>query len=301
MEVTSGVPQGTVLGPLLFLIFINDITKNTSPNARLFANDCLLYHTRNCEADAITLQKDIDTMQQWEAKWLMKFNPDKCEVITITNKRSHINYSYNIHGKELVHVQHAKYLGLTFSNNLSWNKHIDNITKKANATCAFLRRNIESCLRQVKAQCYTTFVRPNLEYAATVWDPYTKFSINKLEKFQNCAARFVNGDYARESSVTSMLKELKWPTLQQRRTNTKMVMMDRIVHHLIAMPSQMYLTPATTRTTRGHDQKFQIPFSRIQSHQNSYFPSAIRTWNNLPVVLISVPTLEVFKVELAHV
>jgi hypothetical protein len=77
---------------------------------------------------------------------------------------------------------HAKYLGFTFSNNLSWNKHIDNITKKANATCAFLRRNINSCLRQVKAQCYTTLVRPNLEYAATVWDPYTKFNINKLEK-----------------------------------------------------------------------------------------------------------------------
>ena len=137
-------------------------------------------------------------MQQWEAKWLMEFNPDKCEVITITNKRSHINYPYNIHGKELVHVQHAKYLGLTFSNNLSWNKHIDNITKKTNATCAFLRRNINSCSRQVKAQCYTTFVRPNLEYAATVWDPYTKFNINKLEKCQRRAARFVNGDYSRE-------------------------------------------------------------------------------------------------------
>ena len=96
-------------------------------------DDCLLYHTINCEADAITLQKDLDTMQQWEAKWLMEINPNKCEVITITNKRSHINYPNNIHGKELVHVQHAKYLGLTFSNNLSWNKHIDNITKKANA------------------------------------------------------------------------------------------------------------------------------------------------------------------------
>ena len=125
----------------------------------------------------------------------------------------------------------------------------------------------------VKAQCYTTLVRPTLEYAATVWDPYTK-----IQHKQRRAARFVNGDYSRESSVTSMLKELKWPTLQQRRTNTKMVMMYRIVHHLIAIPSQMYLTPATTRTTRGHDQKFQIPFSRIQSNKNSYFPSAIRTW-----------------------
>jgi len=109
----------------------------------------------------------------------------------------------------------------------------------------------------------TTLVRPNLEYAATVWDPYTKLNINKNKN----AARFVNGDYSRESSATSMLKELKWPTLQQRRTNTKMVMMYRIVHHLIAIPSQIYLTPVTIRTTRGHDQKFEIPFSRIQSHK----------------------------------
>ena len=152
------------------------------------------------------------------------------------------------------------YFGFNFSN------IIDNITKKANATCAFLRRNINSCSRQVKAQCYTTLVRSNLEYAATVWDPYTKFNINKLKKCQRRAARFVNGDSSRESSVTSMLKELKWPTLLQRRTNAKMVMMYRIVHHhLMAIPSQMYLTPATTRTTRCHDQKFQIPFSRIQS------------------------------------
>ena len=82
-------------------------------------------------------------MQQWEAKQLTEFKLDKCEVITITNKRSHINYPYNIHGKQLVHVQHTKYLEPTFSNNLSWNKHIDNITKKANATCAFLSRNIQ--------------------------------------------------------------------------------------------------------------------------------------------------------------
>ena len=104
------------------------------------------------------------------------------------------------------------YFGFNFSKNI-----IYNITKKANATSAFLRRNINSCSRQVKAQCYTTLVRSNLEYAATVWDLYTKFNINKLGKCQRRAARFVNGDSSRESSVTSMLKELKWPTLQQKK------------------------------------------------------------------------------------
>ena len=110
-----------------------------------------------------------------------------------------------------------------------------------------------------------------------------------------------NQSIDRNNNNHNMLKELEWPTLQQWRTNTKMVMLYRIVHHLIPIQSQMYLTPATTRTTRDHDQKFQIPFSRIQSHQNAYFPSAIRTWNNLTAVLANVPTCEASKVELAHV
>lgn len=115
-NVTSGVPQGTVLGPLLFLLFINDMPENISSTARLFADDCLLYRTINS--------------------------------INITNKRSHVYHDYNIHGKILAHVTHAKYLGLTFSTNMTWNKHIDIITKKANSTCAFLRRNISSCSKK---------------------------------------------------------------------------------------------------------------------------------------------------------
>jgi hypothetical protein len=150
-------------------------------------------------------------------------------------------------------------------------------------------------MRQINAQCFTTHVLPKIEYAATVWDPYIEFNINTIEKCQCRAAIFVNGDYSSESSATSMLKKLKCPPLQQRRTNAKMVMMYRIIHHLITIPSQMHLTSATTRTTRGHDQTCTIPFSRISSHQYSYYPSAIRTWNSLPAVLISVPTLGAFK------
>jgi hypothetical protein len=160
----SSRSEGTVFGPLLFLIFINDITNNTSSTARLFADDCVLYRTINCEADAITLQKHQGTMEQWEAKWLKEFSLDQCEIVTVANKMSYANYPYNTHAKDLAHVQHAKYLGLTFR----WNKHIDNIAKRANVTCAFLSRNINSCLRQVNAQCFTTLVLPRIEYAATV-------------------------------------------------------------------------------------------------------------------------------------
>ncbi len=191
--------------------------QNITSTARLFADDCLLYRTINSTEDAEELQKDLDILQEWEKTWLMEFNPDKCEVINISNKRFPLHYNYNIHGKTLAHVQHAKYLGLTISTNLSWNKHIDNITKKAN--CAFLRRNISGCSKNIKAQCYTTLVRPNVEYAATIWDPHTKRNMDKLEQVQRRAARFVNGDYSSYSSVSNMIKDLKWPSLQQRRSN----------------------------------------------------------------------------------
>lgn len=294
-NVTSGVPQGTVLGPLLFFLFINDMPENILSTARLFADDCLLYRTINSIEDAKELQKDLDTLQRWEQTWLMEFNPDKCEVINIINKRSHVYHDYNIHGKMLAHVTHAKYLGLTFSTNMTWDKHIDIITKKANSTCAFLRRNISSCSTKVKAQCYTTLVRPNVEYAATIWDPYTKQNIDKLEQVQRRAARFVNGDYSTYNSVSKMIKDLNWPSLQQRRQNMKVIMMYRIVYNLIAIPSQVYLTPVITTTTRGHSMRFIVPHSRIKIHQYSFFPSAIRLWNTLPDTLVVLPTLEAFK------
>jgi hypothetical protein len=121
-------------------------------------------------------------MEQWEAKWLKESDLDQCEIVTVAHTMSYVNYPYNTHTKELAHVPNATYLELTFSNIFRWNKHINNIAKRANATCAFLSRNINSWLRQVNAQCFTTLVLPRIEYAATVWDSYIEFNINTLEK-----------------------------------------------------------------------------------------------------------------------
>ncbi|KAI0221088.1 hypothetical protein LSAT2_027493 [Lamellibrachia satsuma] len=223
------IDAGTVLGPILFLCYINDLPDQISSTARLFADDCLLYRNINATADADTLQDDIDRLQKWEADWLMEFNPDKCEIIRITNRRKKKVVScYSIHGKALKEVTGAKYLGVTIDRKLTWNDHIDNITKKANNTRAFLQRNISSCPQAIKSRCYQTFVRPIVEYASTVSDPSTKKYTKAVENVQRQAARFVMNDYRRRSSVGNMLESLEWKSLEGSQTGEVVCMLN---HH----------------------------------------------------------------------
>ena len=129
-EVSSGVPQGSVIGPLLFLLYIKDLpdyAKHSSTS--LFADDSMISRTIRNETDTTLLQKDLNSLQKWENTWKMEFNPDKCEAISVTNKRNPIKTSYNIHDKTLKHVKSAKYLAVTIDNKLTWNSHVDNICK----------------------------------------------------------------------------------------------------------------------------------------------------------------------------
>ena len=176
---------------------------------------------------------------------------------------------------------------------MSWNKHIDNIAKKANSTRAFLQRNIKSCPSKTKALCYQTLVRPLMEYSSTIWDPSTKDNINKLEAIQRRCARFVLNDYRRTSSVTSMLQALNWKTLQERRAQCKVIMFYRVVHELIAVPTTN-LQPVIS-TVRGHNERFLVPYARTQVYRHSFFPDTIRIWNGLPQHIVSCTTLESFK------
>ena len=157
--VTSGVPQGTVLGPLLFLVYINDLPACGSSEARLFADDCLLYRTIKSQRDADILQDDLNILQQWEAKWLTSLNPDKCQVFRVTNKRKNIIQSqYTIHGTVLNTVD--KTGSPTSANNIR----------------AFLHRNLTRCPAPIKEQAYKTYVRPILEYGPLSGTPILKNS-----------------------------------------------------------------------------------------------------------------------------
>ena len=292
-EVTSGVPQGTVLGPLLFLVYINDMPEKISSTTRLFAHDSLVYRIIHSKEDQAILQEDLDKLQKWERDWLMQFNPDKCEVVRITNKRNPLTHKYYIHGTQLETLKDAKYLGVTISSDLSWNKHVDNTAKKATTSLNFLKRNLSACPAVVKDKCYKSLVRPIMVYASCVWDPHTQRNINKLEMVQHRAARFVKGNFDRTSSVISMLADLRWNTLQERRTQSKSVMFYRIVHNLVAIPATPSLIPA--RASRGHNMRFCFPQSTVNAHLYSFFPSTIRKLNHLPEYAVSAPSLETFK------
>ncbi|XP_072051476.1 uncharacterized protein [Amphiura filiformis] len=297
-KVTSGVPQGSVLGPLLFLIYINDLPDSISSSTpRLFADDCVLYRQITSAQDCVSLQKDLDSLQEWERLWLMEFHPSKCQVVRITNKRKPIIGSYIIHNHTLEEVTSAKYLGVHIDSKLSFNTHVDTVVKKANSTNAFLCRNFRQCSRKIKKSTFTTYVRPIVEYAATAWDPHTRRNADKIEMVQRRGARFVTGIYDQTSSVTAMLKDLQWPTLESRRTQSRLAMMYRIRYNLVDINWRDHLTESSTRT-RGHGSRFTLPHCSTQVYASSFFPRTCRDWNNLAFDPAHLASLNAFKTAL---
>ena len=225
--VVSGVPQGTVLGPLLFSLHINDITSDIESEIRLFADDCVCYREIKNVEDTVKLQKDIDRLGSWARKWGMRFQPVKCNMMQLTNKRtSKIQASYKLEGTVLENVESIKYLGVTITKDLKWNTHISNVCTKANRTLGFLRRNLFSCPQDVREAAYKGLVRPILEYGSSVWDPHYEGLIDDLEKVQKRAARFVTRNYTYEKgSMIGILKKLKWESLQKRRKDNRIILL----------------------------------------------------------------------------
>ena len=214
--VLSGVPQGSVLGTVLFLIFINYLADNIRSSVRLFADDCVLFRNIHVLQDCLTLQEDLISLGQWEANWQMKFNVAKCHSMRVTQHQHHKQYlfDYSLHIQTLENVQSAKYLGITITDNMDWGQHVSEISSKATKTLGFLRRNLAFAPRSTKEVAYTLLVLPKLEYAAPIWSPYSKLQINQIEKVQRTAARWACSRWRNIASDGEMLDELEWPSLE---------------------------------------------------------------------------------------
>ena len=167
----------------------------------------------------------------------------------------------------------------------------------ANRIRSFVARNVHSCPRKVKAACYTTLVRPVMEYATTVWPPHTAQNCNKLEQVQRRAARFACCTNERTASVTSMLNDLKWESLETRRNSQRLAMFYRMQHNMVSITPAEYLVPVQPARSRrsGHDQMYQVPYARTDVFKHSFFPSTVHMWNSLPVTVIQSHSIQSFK------
>ena len=225
----------------------------------------------------------------------MEFNPSKCQVIHITRSKNTIPTRYYLHNIELEATSSAKYLGVTISNDLTWNTHINNITKSANQTLGFLRRNIKVHSEQLKSTAYKTLIRPQLEYCSTVWSPYTEQGINQIEAVQRRAARWTKHDYGRTSSVTEMLQSLQWRRLDLRRIDSRLSLLYKITNDLVAIPADRYLTLAHRRSRHSHSLTYRLFDTSSDLYKYSFFPRTVFHWNSLPPDIPNLPKIDMFN------
>ena len=213
-EVSSGIPQGSVYGPVLFLLYINDITEVINNNIYLFADDTKIYSQITETNPPSTLQEDLNNLEKWSKTWLLLFHPDKCKIMHLGN-RNEDPYQYYLDNIPLDHTDLENDLGINFDSKLRFSTHIDKIAKKANTIMGVVRRSFKCLDEDTFKKLYKGVVRPHLEYGVQIWNPNLKKDIVKLEGVQRRATKQVNK--FQDMDYKERLEKLKLPTLIYRR------------------------------------------------------------------------------------
>jgi hypothetical protein len=300
-SIEAGVPQGSVLGPLLFLIFINDLTFVVNYcKIRLFADDtCLFIEVDNPDLSADCINQDLQSIDEWSKKWLVNFSPPKTEEMIITNKRPRQHPPLYLNDQLIKNVKDHKHLGIHLSSNLSWRKHVQEIAKKANRSLGVLRMLKMKLDRKSLETLYKSFVRPILEYGDAIWHIPNPVNLTMLllDKVHVNAARIVTGATAR-CHIEELFQEIGWETLFSRREFHRANIMFNIVQGTAPTYLQDLLPDSihqrTTYNLRNRGDLDQ-PYTRTVTYANSFIPSATKQWNDLPVKIKQSQSDKSFK------
>ena len=298
----SGVPQGSVIGPLLFVIFINDLPDLVESILMLFADDSKIWKEINGTEDQEMLQKDLDTLKKWSLDWLLIFHPDKLKQVHISSRNEEHDTNYKIGNDKVVDSKSEKDLGIIVDQRLNFEEHMLEKTKKANITMGMIRRSFQFLNRKTFLLLYKGLVRSIIEHAGTVWSPYKMKDIERVEGVQRRATAQLPGMKGKE--YEERLKELKLPTLRYRRARGDMIQVYKILNGL----DDNQITPKLmlSKEARGNSENLRgkHPFHlyqkrcRLEIRKHSFTQRVVKPWNYLSREVVMAATLNEFKSKL---
>ena len=286
--VPSGVPQGSILGPTLFSLFVNDIPRLLSNNCLLFADDLKVFRRVGCPADTFSLQEDLDIIMSWSLSWKLFLNINKCSVLSLSLKKKPISVSYSLGNDVLKRVTVQKDLGIFIDSRLTFVPHVDSVIKKANRLCGLVWRNFRSLKdERVLRTMYCSLIRPNLEYCTVVFNSISAYQVQRIEKVQQRFLMFMHRNLTNCNVIDLDYLELcdryRLPTLKHRRDINDCLSLYKHFHNCYnltdANPYSLYAPARRTRHAPKHI--FHVPWSRTEVTKRGFVSRISTTYNGL--------------------
>ena len=292
-SVKSGIPQGSILGPLLFIIFINDLPNSIKNHCMMFADDTKIFGNPGS-----SLQLDINRADEWAQKWKMKFNVNKCKVLHF-NKGENNQYDYYMVDQhtmcKMTATPQEKDIGVIFDNNLQFNSHITTTVNKCQQILSIIKRSFDFIDENIMTLLYSTLVRPIIEYSNVIWAPHLRKHINMMEAVQRRATRMVPN--LKNLNYHERLKKLNLYSLAYRRRRGDLIQVFKLMHSIDNV-DYSYLFEINNTTTRGHKLKLKKQFCKTNCRKYSFSQRVINDWNSLPQSVVQISNLNTFKTEI---
>jgi len=294
-RVRSGVPQGSVLGPLLFIIFVNDLGVNIGSKIFKFADDTKLVRPICGVNDSIEIQRDLDRLMAWAGKWGMSFNVSKCKVLHV-GRSGNDGFGYEM-GKDWVEeVSVERDLGVFVTSDLKSGKQCLEARNRANRMLGIINRNVSYKSKRVIRKLYNSYVRPHLEYCVQAWSPHFRYDINLLERVQRRATKLVPG--LRDLDYETRLRELGMYSLERRRIRGDLIEVFKIMNGMVDIDVGVLFTLDINSRTRGHSRKIKKNACNLDVRKFFFGNRIVDRWNELPEQVVGSANVNTFKVRL---